>query len=340
MSLWGATVITNLISAIPWIGTDIVEFKKSPIFRVKDYLLFPASLLTSPPRRYYSVARNLPKIGVINLKSRSNRSKRLPEDEYLLVPSSFLAFLVGVVDGDGYIKTHKSTQDYINLGLTISIHLDDIALLNYIQSVLKIGKIHTYPKWKSPTARLVFNKTDLQEILFPLLLHHGIFFLTERRRAQYNMAMYIFNNNIKKYSELPKVAPILYKLPTNAEGYCNLSFFNNWIVGFTVAEGSFLVKSNNDGCFQLRQKMEINLFESFKLIFNTSRKIDTTHNFSQFSVSSKGDIQNVINFFSFSGNHPLVGLKNIQYSIWLDKLRNSSRYKKLSFPSQSPALPR
>ena len=27
MSLWGATVITNLISAIPWIGQDVVESK-------------------------------------------------------------------------------------------------------------------------------------------------------------------------------------------------------------------------------------------------------------------------------------------------------------------------
>lgn len=26
MSLWGATVITNLISAVPWLGSDIVEF--------------------------------------------------------------------------------------------------------------------------------------------------------------------------------------------------------------------------------------------------------------------------------------------------------------------------
>lgn len=26
MSLWGATVITNLFSAIPWIGTDFVQF--------------------------------------------------------------------------------------------------------------------------------------------------------------------------------------------------------------------------------------------------------------------------------------------------------------------------
>ena len=26
MSLWGATVITSLMSAIPWVGQDIVEF--------------------------------------------------------------------------------------------------------------------------------------------------------------------------------------------------------------------------------------------------------------------------------------------------------------------------
>lgn len=26
MSLWGATVITNLLSAIPWVGADLVQF--------------------------------------------------------------------------------------------------------------------------------------------------------------------------------------------------------------------------------------------------------------------------------------------------------------------------
>ena len=31
MSLWGATVITNLISAVPWIGQDIVESKINTI---------------------------------------------------------------------------------------------------------------------------------------------------------------------------------------------------------------------------------------------------------------------------------------------------------------------
>ena len=81
-----------------------------------------------------------------------------------------------------------------------------------------------------------------------------------------------------------------------------------------MAEGSFFIKSNNDGCFQLKQKIHTNLFEAFKLIFSTNRKINTTNNYSQFSVSSISDIQKVINFFSFSGLHPLVGLKYIQYA--------------------------
>ncbi len=75
------------------------------------------------------------------------------------------------------------------------------------------------------------------------------------------------------------------------------------------------------------------LFEAFKLVFNTKRKIDTEKGiYIQFSVSSKADIQTVINSFSFSGLHPLIGLKGIQYSKWLINLRNSSRYCHLNFP--------
>lgn len=81
-----------------------------------------------------------------------------------------------------------------------------------------------------------------------------------------------------------------------------------------MSEGSFFVKSNNDGCFQLKQILHVMLFEAFNMVFNTSRKIDTEKGiYNQFSVSSKADIQTVINFFSFSGLHPLIGLKGIQY---------------------------
>jgi hypothetical protein len=81
-----------------------------------------------------------------------------------------------------------------------------------------------------------------------------------------------------------------------------------------MSEGSFCVKRNNDGCFQLKQRVHVLLFEAFKLVFETSRKIETENGlYNQFTVSSKADIQRVINFFSFSGYHPLIGLKGIQY---------------------------
>lgn len=81
-----------------------------------------------------------------------------------------------------------------------------------------------------------------------------------------------------------------------------------------MSEGSFFIKTNNDGCFQLKQRIHNNLFEAFKLVFNTNRKIEIEKKlYNQFGVSSKSDIQKVIHFFSFSGLHPLVGLKGIQY---------------------------
>ncbi len=281
----------------------------------------------------------LPSIGTVSAHAlkKGNKKIRLDKEEYLSIPSSFLAFLAGLIDGDGYIQVTRTTKGFIAIKLTISIHLDDISTLEYIQSVLKLGKLTIYRDLRSPTCKLVINRTDLQEVIFPLLLHHGIFFLTETRRAQFDLAMFILKNEKKIYDQIPAIGDIPTatpgELPKTASDYVNLAFFKNWIVGFTMAEGSFFVKNNNDGCFQLKQRVHVMLFEAFKLVFETNRKIDTEKDlYNQFSVCSKPDIQRVINFFSFSGFHPLIGLKGIQYLKWLSVLRNSSRYGKLNFP--------
>lgn len=274
------------MSAIPWVGQDIVESKN-----ITEY--------------YTTVVTGiLPTIGAISIHAlkKGNNKIRLDKKEYLSTPSTFLAFLVGLIDGDGYIQVTKTTKGFITIKLVISIHLDDISTLEYIQSVLKLGKISTYKDNRSPTCKLIINRTDLQEILFPLLLYHSIFFLTETRRAQFDLAMFIMKQDKKVYSELPskQEIPTLFKLPKTASDYVNLAFFKNWIVGFTMSEGSFFIKSNNDGCFQLKQRVHIMLFEAFKLVFETNRKIEIEKAlYSQFSVSSKADIQKVINFFLF-----------------------------------------
>jgi hypothetical protein len=138
-----ATVITNLFSAIPWIGTNLVE---------STYFI--------------SI---LPIIGIIDKSARKNigQGPRLNKNEYLLIPYSFLAFLIGLIDGDGYIQITKTTKGFIAIKLIISLHLNDLSTLEYIKSVLNLGNIYIYRDIKSPTCKLIINKTDLQDILFP-----------------------------------------------------------------------------------------------------------------------------------------------------------------------------
>lgn len=326
MSLWGATVITNLLSAIPWIGQDIVESIKITLISFLFCIIILFSFKTSL----------LPTIGTIhrNALKKGNKTLKLNKEEYTEIPSSFLAFLAGFIDGDGYIQITKSPKGFIVIKLTISLHIEDISTLEYIHSVLKIGNINTYKDLKSPTCKLVINRTDLQEVLFPLLIYNNIFFLTNTRYNQFNLAMHIMKNNIKMYNEIPadnNISPI-FELPKTPYDYISLDFFKNWIVGFTCSEGSFFIKCNKDACFQLKQRVHVNLFEAFKVVFNSNRKIGLTDKYNQFSVSSKADIQKVINFFTFSGLHPIIGLKYIQYIKWLNNLRVSSRYSNLNYP--------
>jgi len=106
---------------------------------------------------------------------------------------------------------------------------------------------------------------------------------------------------LNKISDIPLIIPdskYLPLLPSSGLNYINLSFFNAWLVGFTIAEGSFFTKNNLDSCFQLKQRIHKELFIAFNLLFDSSKKITIDQNkYAQLSLSSKKDIQAVINFF-------------------------------------------
>jgi hypothetical protein len=185
----------------------------------------------------------LPTIGNVHvnaLKKRGASSKIIDKKDYISTPKPFLAFLAGLIDGDGYIQITKTTKGFITLKLVISLHIDDVSILEYIQSILKLGKINIYKDLKSPSCKLVINRTELQEVLFPLLLYNNIFFLTETRINQFILAIYILKNDIKMFDNLPSkdnmgalcaMHKLCYatnlKLPEDANGYTLLPFFRN-----------------------------------------------------------------------------------------------------------------
>lgn len=130
-------------------------------------------------------------IGNVHKNALKKFNKILDKRDYISIPSTFLAYLVGLIDGDGYIQITKISKGYITMKLTISLHLEDISTLEYIHSVLKLGNLNTNKDLKSSTCKLIINRTELQVILFPLLIYNNIFFLIETRNDQFNLAMHI-----------------------------------------------------------------------------------------------------------------------------------------------------
>lgn len=141
--------------------------------------------------------------------------------------------------------------------------------------------------------------------------------------------------NLKDFNKIPKKIIISQLIPETASNFSDLLFFKNWLVGFTNAEGCFFKKFNGDCCFQIKQVIHMKLFKSILTELSVNKKIEKnlTNSNVVISLSSKNDIQKVINFFSFKGLHPLVGLKYIQYLKWLKLLKDSNRYKNLIFPN-------
>ena len=155
------------------------------------------------------------------------------------------------------------------------------------------------------------------------MIKNNLFFLTKIRRQQFNLAIYLLTNNIVKYDEVPTKVPNLFNLPVNFMNYIKLPFFDNYLVGFTMAEGSFSIKSTGQCFFSVRQRNEENLFQAIKLRFSSTRKIGIDSKYIQFQISSKKDIKNVITFFDT--HYPMLGYKAKQYKVFCDFLKINNK---------------
>ena len=146
--------------------------------------------------------------------------------------------------------------------------------------MLKLGRIKIYKDQRSPNARFILNKTELQDVFFPLLKYHSIFFLTENRRSQFNLAMFIFENNIKKFDQIPNYVetPSFSILPANSLGYLNLPFFKNWVVGFTTPN-----KYPDLIAFAVKNPLTI-------------KRIKHTPNFLKTSIKARSDFKDLLRY--------------------------------------------
>lgn len=191
-----ATVITNLLSAIPFIGNDIVPLIYLILSLYSSYMLIMYILYISQninednPSLY---KEDISPLGINNYTEKD-----------------ILSTFVGFIDGDGYFRISKKNKiynnkiiDYIYISLVINLSIKDKDLLEYFNKNLSLGNLYKITtKNNKQLIRLEINKTEIINKLIPLLNKYNIQFLTNTRQRQYLLIKYINNNNLIKYNEI------------------------------------------------------------------------------------------------------------------------------------------
>lgn len=106
----------------------------------------------------------------------------MEQQQFLNIPVSTLSFFLGLVDGDGTITIYTKTKT-VYIVLCINLEIADAGILFSLKEKLGFGRVVVITKIKM--VRYYVKMSDLSKILFPLMLHHSLFFLINSRRQQF-----------------------------------------------------------------------------------------------------------------------------------------------------------
>jgi len=351
MSLWGATVITNLMSAIPWIGQDIVEFLWGGL----------SQLLIEEPNNSDVVQQILLNAGIspilvlgyvcvvnINVKKPKSRGQSAGVRELstheasqrLNAENLKYAYLVGLFEGDGFFTVTKKGK-YFQCELGIELSIKDVKLIYKIKKILGVGIVGFKIKNDNNMVYLrVRNKKHLINTILPIFDKYPLF---SNKQYDYLRLRNVILSNAIFYDAIP-----VYTRPTlpfnSIESIINAPYFSAWLVGFIEAEGCFSVykitlASHVDGyfiaSFDISQTNGEILILAIRKYLSLTPKLykDKTNNF-RLKVTSVRSIENVIKFIN-KAPVKLLGNKNIQYLLWIKKLRTIPRYaEKINIPNK------
>ena len=346
MSLWGATVITNLMSAIPWVGQDIVEFIWGGLNDEPHYGDVMLKILLNAGNSsilgfayvlslifisivYVKIAMTWRQSAGVRSISTSKASQRLHAGDLVY------AYLVGLFEGDGYFTITKKGK-YLIYELGIELSIKDVQLIYKMKSLLGIGIVSFRKRGEIEMVSLrIRNKDHLKKFIIPIFDKYPMF---SNKQHDYLRFKECLLSDIVYYDDLPFYRRNTVPLNT-IESIINAPYFSAWLVGFIEAEGCFSIYSLKKESEYLVASFDISQTDGDIIIsairsylsFTTAIFLDKT-NSSKLKVTSVRSIENIIKFLD-KAPIKLLGNKKLQYILWMKQLRKIDRYSKINIPS-------
>lgn len=355
MSLWGATVITNLVSAVPWIGQDIVEFLWGGLYtdgpQYNNILL--KILLNAGKSSILGFAYDLFLVIllIINVKiamtwrqsagvsvklrkniSTSGASQRLHAGDLTY------AYIVGLFEGKGSFSITKRGK-YLTYEFGIELLIRDAKLIYKLKSLLGIGIVNIRNiegcDIKMISLR-IRNKNHLKSFILPIFDKYPMFSNKQYDYLRFRNALLsevIYSRNLPEYT--------ISNEPLNSiESIINTYYFPAWLVGFIEAKGCFSNVNNNylAPSFEISQTIGdgVGIISAIRkyLSFTSNIYLDKIEQpCFKLKVTNIRSIENILKFLN-SVPIKLLGYKKLEYLLWIKQLRQISRYnQKINIPS-------
>jgi Cytochrome C and Quinol oxidase polypeptide I/LAGLIDADG endonuclease len=225
-----------------------------------------------------------------------NRASRPACVNETRVPSdAFLTWFIGFTEGDGCFVVNKRGD----LSFVVTQGTPNIQVLHHIQNVLGFGSV---VKQGPRTHR--FSVYQLAHLKALILLFNGNIVLPTRKPR--------FNAFINQYNVKCALNPIPYRkakvLP---------SLYDNWLLGFTEAEGCFTVSSSTKSAqYTLSQKGVENLpvFSHIMLLFGVGH-IEGHHKKASYSLIISG-CSALGAIYAYFDRCPFIGIKGESYALF------------------------
>ena len=279
MSLWGATVITNLLSAIPWLGKSLVEFVWGGLWKVwtteelnkynnivifvKIILFFAGISYTSKYIIEYVFSYYIKCVKKSIVLRQPAEVQKLEYSTFLsafqrLESGNFIyPYLVGLIEGDGWFSVTKKGK-YIMFEFGIELSIRDIQLIYKIKDLLGVGTV--FFRNKEIKKELNDSEIVIESNLIPKLKNkrNNVIFRIRNKSHLKEIIIPIFDkypfltNKQYDYIRFKRLlfSNIIYSkdlipytrsdIPINSvESILNTSYLIPWLIGFIEAESSF-----------------------------------------------------------------------------------------------------
>jgi hypothetical protein len=200
------------------------------------------------------------KMGFCHLSTNCNKNSNVRTEDNLLknVSREFLYWFSGFTDAEGNFLISIDRQ-YVRFRFKISLHIDDVEVVNTIKSNLNVGTV-TLESSRNRCSYIIQNYEEIKNVICPIFNAFPLHTSKRLDFENFSKAVLIKGNKKLSDTDMSKIVSLKNTMNTKREIFTynttksQIIINPNWFIGFIEGEGTFGIKTGSALYLQVSQK--------------------------------------------------------------------------------------